>query len=111
MEFSGVRLRNDTTSKPKPTASSVNTLVPFSSQTEFAFPFRPYMIQKDFMKELYRTIEDGCVGIFESPTGTVTLSNMKLPLKLIGEIAQHNLQHLEVAERSQRTHKQTHFNY
>lgn len=38
---------------------------------EFPFPFQPYDIQKDFMRELYLTLERGHVGIFESPTGTV----------------------------------------
>lgn len=38
---------------------------------EFPFPFEPYGIQKDFMRELYMTLEKGHVGIFESPTGTV----------------------------------------
>lgn len=37
----------------------------------FPFPFTPYDIQKDFMRELYVTLERGHVGIFESPTGTV----------------------------------------
>ncbi|KAG8509135.1 putative ATP-dependent RNA helicase DDX11-like protein 8 [Galemys pyrenaicus] len=36
----------------------------------FPFPFTPYSIQKDFMTELYRVLEAGKVGIFESPTGT-----------------------------------------
>lgn len=40
---------------------------------EFPFPFTPYDIQKDFMRELYLTLERGHVGIFESPTGTVML--------------------------------------
>lgn len=38
---------------------------------EFPFPFQAYAIQKDFMRELYHTLERGKVGIFESPTGTV----------------------------------------
>lgn len=38
---------------------------------EFPFPFTPYSIQLDFMKHLYRTLEEGKLGIFESPTGTV----------------------------------------
>lgn len=38
---------------------------------EFPFPFQPYAIQKDFMRELYLTLERSYVGIFESPTGTV----------------------------------------
>lgn len=37
---------------------------------EFPFPFPAYEIQKDFMKELYSCIENGNLGIFESPTGT-----------------------------------------
>ena len=38
---------------------------------EFPFPFQPYDIQKDFMQNLYVALEKGCIGIFESPTGTV----------------------------------------
>ena len=38
---------------------------------EFPFPFQPYGIQRDFMRELYLALEGGKVGIFESPTGTV----------------------------------------
>ena len=38
---------------------------------EFPFPFQPYDIQKDFMRNLYTALERGCIGIFESPTGTV----------------------------------------
>ena len=37
----------------------------------FAFPFQPYDIQVDFMKALYRGLEDKSCGILESPTGTV----------------------------------------
>ncbi|XP_021777703.2 ATP-dependent DNA helicase DDX11 isoform X1 [Papio anubis] len=36
----------------------------------FPFPFTPYSIQEDFMAELYRVLEAGKIGIFESPTGT-----------------------------------------
>ncbi|XP_050667563.1 ATP-dependent DNA helicase DDX11 isoform X2 [Leptidea sinapis] len=36
----------------------------------FNFPFEPYDIQKKFMKELYFTIDNREIGIFESPTGT-----------------------------------------
>lgn len=41
---------------------------------EFPFPFKPYSIQLDFMKHLYKTLEEGKLGIFESPTGTVEYS-------------------------------------
>ncbi|PIK50392.1 hypothetical protein BSL78_12716 [Apostichopus japonicus] len=39
-------------------------------EVEFPFPFPPYPIQEDFMQNLYSTLQDGKVGIFESPTGT-----------------------------------------
>jgi len=38
----------------------------------FLFPFTPYGIQHDFMTELYSAIEGRKLGIFESPTGTVS---------------------------------------
>ena len=41
---------------------------------EFPFPFEPYEIQKDFMYHLYQTLEKGKIGIFESPTGTVSIN-------------------------------------
>ncbi|CAL1679080.1 unnamed protein product [Lasius platythorax] len=37
---------------------------------EFPFPFPAYQIQKQFMKELYNCLQDGKLGLFESPTGT-----------------------------------------
>jgi chromosome transmission fidelity protein 1 len=37
---------------------------------EFHHPYQPYDIQKDFMGAVYRCLDDGKVGIFESPTGT-----------------------------------------
>ncbi|CAD0197414.1 unnamed protein product [Chrysodeixis includens] len=39
-------------------------------EISFPFPFKPYAIQEKFMKELYFTIDDQKLGIFESPTGT-----------------------------------------
>jgi chromosome transmission fidelity protein 1 len=39
-------------------------------EREFHHPYQPYDIQKDFMGAVYRCLEDGKVGIFESPTGT-----------------------------------------
>ena len=38
----------------------------------FPFPFSPYDIQEDFMHTLFDVLNNGEVGIFESPTGTVT---------------------------------------
>lgn len=37
---------------------------------KFSFPFEPYDIQIDFMNALYQVLDDGKIGIFESPTGT-----------------------------------------
>ena len=37
---------------------------------DFHHPFEPYAIQQQFMEAMYDCIEDGKVGIFESPTGT-----------------------------------------
>ena len=39
---------------------------------EFPFPYeKPYEIQSNFMRSLYKTLELKKIGIFESPTGTV----------------------------------------
>ena len=46
---------------------------PGGSTSHFPFPFEPYAIQNDFMKSLYTTLEEGKIGLFESPTGTVSL--------------------------------------
>lgn len=40
--------------------------------SSFLFPFTPYEIQHNFMTTLYSTLEDKKIGIFESPTGTVS---------------------------------------
>jgi chromosome transmission fidelity protein 1 len=37
---------------------------------DFHHPYEPYDIQKQFMHAVYACLEDGKVGIFESPTGT-----------------------------------------
>lgn len=37
---------------------------------DFHHPFQPYSIQLDFMNALYDCLDQGQVGIFESPTGT-----------------------------------------
>ncbi|KAG1703083.1 hypothetical protein DVH05_007994 [Phytophthora capsici] len=36
----------------------------------FSFPYEPYTIQLDLMRQIYETLEQGHCGIFESPTGT-----------------------------------------
>lgn len=37
---------------------------------DYHHPYEPYDIQKEFMNAVYDCLEDGKVGIFESPTGT-----------------------------------------
>lgn len=39
-----------------------------------AFPYQPYDIQLELMKNLYTALEDRKVAILESPTGTVCRS-------------------------------------
>ena len=47
--------------------------LPLSVPEKFLFPFEPYSIQNDFMKALYKALEERKFGIFESPTGTVSI--------------------------------------
>ncbi|XP_042351747.1 ATP-dependent DNA helicase DDX11 [Plectropomus leopardus] len=39
-------------------------------RAQFPFPYQPYHIQEQFMQALYSALDQGKVGIFESPTGT-----------------------------------------
>ncbi|KAF2687652.1 DNA repair helicase [Lentithecium fluviatile CBS 122367] len=39
-------------------------------ERDFHHPYEPYDIQKQFMNAVYDCLEDGKVGVFESPTGT-----------------------------------------
>jgi chromosome transmission fidelity protein 1 len=40
---------------------------------KFHHPYEPYDIQLEFMQTLYDCIEQGKIGIFESPTGKKVL--------------------------------------
>ncbi|ETS60057.1 hypothetical protein PaG_06051 [Moesziomyces aphidis] len=52
---------------PVPGATSDPTL----ASRDFSFPYpQAYSIQLDLMRQVFSTIEDGKVGLFESPTGT-----------------------------------------
>jgi hypothetical protein len=44
-----------------------------SSPKNFHHPYTPYAIQETFMSTVYQVLEEGKVGILESPTGTVSL--------------------------------------
>ncbi len=43
---------------------------PDPPRQDIPFPFQPYPAQQALMQQLYRTLETGHVGLFESPTGT-----------------------------------------
>ncbi|XP_018974476.2 ATP-dependent DNA helicase DDX11 isoform X2 [Cyprinus carpio] len=49
---------------------SESGLIMESRSSRFPFPFQPYTIQESFMEALYTALDQGKVGIFESPTGT-----------------------------------------
>lgn len=57
---------------PLPRKLKVQEIIMEDSQRDFHHPYKPYSIQLDFMNAVYLTIEDGCVGIFESPTGMLS---------------------------------------
>lgn len=72
---------------------------------QFDFPFTPYPIQHEFMSKLYEVIENRKFGIFESPTGTVSVAffyfNQNKNSFSPGKIAEHNLWSTYVAQRLQ----------
>jgi hypothetical protein len=43
-----------------------------STTKDFHHPYTPYAIQETFMGTVYQVLEEGKVGILESPTGTVS---------------------------------------
>jgi chromosome transmission fidelity protein 1 len=43
-----------------------------ASKMDFHHPYTPYAIQGEFMSTAYQVLEEGRVGILESPTGTVS---------------------------------------
>lgn len=43
---------------------------------KFYHPYAPYDIQLEFMRAVYRCLEEGSVGIFESPTGKSSCSKI-----------------------------------
>lgn len=84
-----------------------------TDRTHFPFPYQPYDIQEQFMRALYRTLDQGKVGIFESPTGTVcpvdpeklsAVVLLRLNLKVIvfntaGQVFESNMWSSELAHR------------
>ncbi|OWA51733.1 putative ATP-dependent RNA helicase DDX11-like protein 8 [Hypsibius exemplaris] len=57
-------------SKNDTQASVAVSAKPLRCPEHFPFPFEPYPIQVDFMRNIFSTIEESKIGIFESPTGT-----------------------------------------
>ena len=51
-------------------SSSPTTTGSLAVPASFPFPFPAYSIQKDFMRALFRCLDEGQFGVFESPTGT-----------------------------------------
>jgi chromosome transmission fidelity protein 1 len=45
---------------------------------DFHHPYTPYDIQETFMETVYQVLEQGKVGILESPTGTVSAGSRSL---------------------------------
>jgi len=41
-------------------------------QKDFHHPYVPYHVQRQFMSTVYKCLEEGKVGVLESPTGTVS---------------------------------------
>lgn len=73
---------------------------------KFDFPFEPYTIQHEFMRQLYKVIEHQKLGIFESPTGTVSIyfqfhCVVKLVLYKSGKISKYNLWCYSMVKRPQ----------
>ena len=95
-------------------ASVESSILPREEQlpcpNEFPFPFEPYPIQVDFMRNLFATIEARKIGIFESPTGTVRISWLLilhvgflivlivLLLCILGKIFEHYLRLFDMVE-------------
>ena len=55
--------------------TSQTTREAFTPPQEFPFPFTPYDIQTQLMSKIYEALELGKIGIFESPTGTVSFAS------------------------------------
>lgn len=49
----------------------------YAISSKFNHPYQPYEIQMDFMSDLYDTLEESKIGIFESPTGMCFNPDMK----------------------------------
>ena len=65
-----------------------------------AFPFEPYSIQRAFSSNLYKALSTKKLGIFESPTGTVT--DLPQPsLTSVGQVALDHRRRVSLAGQEQ----------
>lgn len=53
------------------------------ARKDFHHPYEPYEIQQDLMVAIYNCMQDGKIGIFESPTGTVGLQSALISLYFV----------------------------
>lgn len=65
---------------------------------DFHHPFQPYDIQQQFMQAVYDCIENGKVGIFESPTGTG--KSLSLICGSLTWLREHKRKHFDEAMQS-----------
>lgn len=49
-----------------------------SAVRDFHHPYTPYAIQETFMSTVYHVLDQGTIGILESPTGTVSPGRLGL---------------------------------
>eukprot|EP00055_Hartaetosiga_balthica_P011652 m.53750 g.53750 ORF g.53750 m.53750 type:complete len:907 (-) comp7683_c1_seq1:416-3136(-) len=63
-----MRMRGDDVFEDKTRFERATKLYP--QEKDFHFPFDPYDIQQELMKQLFNCFEQGGLGIFQSPTGT-----------------------------------------
>jgi hypothetical protein len=98
---------------------------PSHDPRDFHHPYTPYAIQETFMSTVYQVLEDGKVGILESPTGTVRFlllnihvmlasaqgvgdslhfqnpCNSTLTTPLLGQVTESHMWIVDMAQRSQ----------
>lgn len=59
---------NSATGAIKPNESEM------SAELDFHHPYTPYAVQETFMQTVYHVLDEGKIGILESPTGTVSVN-------------------------------------
>lgn len=74
---------------------------------DFHHPYQPYDIQESFMNIVYETLQDGKVGIMESPTGTVSAHHkfrrQRYSYRRSGQVFESDMWFIDMASRSSTT--------